>query len=87
MAKIEDKPGSFYTAKNFGKNVAAAEAVAEGRTLKDPNNIPAGKMTFATAVPRVSTGDPARLDVKVDGIETRGNGAATKGRMARGPMA
>jgi hypothetical protein len=24
--------------------------------------------------------------VKTDGIETRGNGAATKGRMARGPM-
>jgi len=25
--------------------------------------------------------------VKIDGIETRGNGAATKGRIARGPMA
>jgi hypothetical protein len=25
--------------------------------------------------------------VKTDGIETRGNGAATKGRIARGPMA
>ena len=27
------------------------------------------------------------VKVKTDGIETRGNGAATKGRIARGPMA
>jgi hypothetical protein len=87
MAKIEDKPGSFYTAKNFGKNVAAAEAVAEGRTLKDPNSLTASEMRINSGTPRVSAGDPARLDVKVAGIETRGNGAATKGRMARGPMA
>ena len=26
-------------------------------------------------------------DVKTDGVETRGNGAATKGTKARGPMA
>ena len=26
-------------------------------------------------------------EIKTSGIETRGNGAATKGRIARGPMA
>jgi hypothetical protein len=36
---------------------------------------------------RVSMGNPARDNVKTTGIETRGNGAATKGRIARGPMA
>jgi len=35
---------------------------------------------------RVSIGDRAR-GPKTDGIEVRGSGAATKGRMARGPMA
>lgn len=27
------------------------------------------------------------IDVKTTGVKTRGNGAATKGTMARGPMA
>jgi hypothetical protein len=27
------------------------------------------------------------VDVKTSGVKTRGNGAATKGTMARGPMA
>lgn len=27
------------------------------------------------------------IDVKTSGVKTRGNGAATKGTMARGPMA
>jgi hypothetical protein len=36
---------------------------------------------------RVSAGNPARDDVKKTGIKIRGTGAATKGVMARGPMA
>jgi hypothetical protein len=44
-------------------------------------------MTSKTATPRVSAGDPAREDVKTDGIKIRGTGAATKGVKARGPMA
>lgn len=53
----------------------------------DPNTLSANKMTNSTAVPRVSMGDPGRDNVKTTGIVTRGNGAATKGRIARGPMA
>jgi hypothetical protein len=36
---------------------------------------------------RVSLGNPNADDIKTTGIEVRGSGAATKGRMARGPMA
>jgi hypothetical protein len=36
---------------------------------------------------RVSGGDPAADDIKTSGIKIRGTGAATKGLMARGPMA
>ena len=54
--------------------------------MTDPNTLRAQKLTFKTATPRVSTGDPAREDVKTTGIKTRGNGAATKGITARGPM-
>ena len=40
-----------------------------------PNPLPTGK-----------NGYPSK-DVKTSGVQTRGNGAATKGRTARGPMA
>ena len=95
MAKINNLPAESYakphtmggqTLKGFGKNATAAAKIAAGTTVKDPNTLPANKMTIETAVPRVSAGDPARQDVKTKGMETRGNGAATKGRMARGPM-
>jgi len=36
---------------------------------------------------RVSAGDPGRTDVKTSGVKIRGTGAATKGLMARGPLA
>jgi hypothetical protein len=47
---------------------------------------------FGTAVANINKG-PNKLsgypetDVKRDGVVTRGNGAATKGTKARGPMA
>jgi len=40
-----------------------------------PNNAPTGKNGYPDT------------SAKTDGIETRGNGCATKGRKARGPMA
>ena len=55
--------------------------------LKDPNTLASKDMDTRTAVPRVSMGDPNRDSTKTQGVETRGNGAATKGRIARGPMA
>lgn len=37
-------------------------------------------------LPTGNNGYPAK-DVKTSGVQTRGNGAATKGKTARGPMA
>jgi len=55
--------------------------------MQDPNNIAVDKLGPRTAVQRVSAGDPGREDTKTTGIKIRGTGAATKGVMARGPMA
>ena len=86
-----------FSKKVMGKEVGSAEVYAKPHSMSggpmkiekkvDPNTLSASKMTNKTAVPRVSMGDPGRDDVKRDGIVTRGNGAATKGKTARGPMA
>jgi hypothetical protein len=52
----------------------------------DPNTVSAKNMK-GTQAPRVSMGDPGANDVKTSGIKIRGTGCATKGTMARGPMA
>jgi hypothetical protein len=85
-----------FSQKVKGKEVGAAAVYAKPHSMsggpmvmkkmEDPNNLAANKMTKKTATPRVSTGDPAREDVKTTGIKIRGTGAATKGVMARGPM-
>lgn len=72
------------TGKKFG-----VESTAATKGFKpDPNTMTAAQ-SKPGGVParRVSMGDPGRDDVKTTGIETRGNGCATKGRIARGPMA
>jgi hypothetical protein len=79
MAKINNLPAATY-AKPHGPNAKATK-------MTDPNTLAANQMTLKTACPRVSAGDPARDDVKTSGIKIRGTGAATKGVMARGPMA
>jgi hypothetical protein len=55
--------------------------------MVDPNTLRAQNLTKKTATPRVSAGAPGANDVKTTGIKIRGTGAATKGTMARGPMA
>lgn len=52
----------------------------------DPNTLSAKQQTLQTVAPRVSSGDPVQ-GPKTSGIKIRGTGAATKGTMARGPMA
>ena len=90
MAKFSQKLG--------GKEVGQASVYAKPHTMdgkpgtgakvmQDPNTRAANKMTHKTATPRVSAGDPGANDVKTTGIKIRGTGAATKGVMARGPMA
>jgi len=55
---------------------------------QDPNKLKAQDLNKGTGVQRVSSGDPGSNAMNRHGeLETRGNGAATKGRKARGPMA
>jgi hypothetical protein len=75
-AKPHDMSGNTVSAKNAGQY------------MTDPNVMKANEMTpGGMPVPRVSMGDPARETVKTTGIKIRGTGCATKGVMARGPMA
>lgn len=87
-----------FSKKVMGKEIGQASVYAKPHTMdgkagtgmkvmQDPNNLAANKMTRKTATPRVSDGDPGANDVKTSGIKIRGTGAATKGLMARGPMA
>jgi hypothetical protein len=86
-----------YSAKMMGKEVGPASVYAEPHTMSgeplkatkmtNPNTLSAKQVSPRTVAMSVSIGDSGADDVKTTGIETRGNGAATKGRMARGPMA
>lgn len=87
-----------FSMKQGGKEVGPASVYAEPHTMtgkagvemkkmKDPNTLSAKQMNCGTATPRVSVGDPGADNVKKTGIKIRGTGAATKGVMARGPMA
>lgn len=54
----------------------------------DPNKLTAQQLVKGTGTPRVSASDPGSNIMNRHGeLETRGNGAATKGTKARGPMA
>jgi hypothetical protein len=87
-----------FSKKMMGKEVGQASVYAKPHTMdgkpgtgakvmQDPNTLAANKMTRYTATPRVSDGDPGANNVKTSGIKVRGTGCATKGLMARGPMA
>jgi len=86
-----------FSKKMMGKEVGDASVYAKphtmgGKPLKatkktDPNTLSAKQVSPRTTAMRVSAGDPAADDVKTSGIKIRGTGAATKGLMARGPMA
>ena len=86
-----------FSKKMMGKEVGDASVYAkphtmDGKPLKaakvvDPNTLSAKSVNPYTVAMRVSAGDPAADDVKTSGIKIRGTGCATKGTMARGPMA
>jgi hypothetical protein len=81
----------MYSKKMMGKEVGNALVYAPPHTMKgkpvkaadNPNYSDAGTVNMSVgSISRYSA--PA---AKTTGIVTRGNGAATKGRIARGPMA
>lgn len=86
-----------FSQKLKGKEVGQAAVYAKPHSMSggpmkmkkpvDPNMLNARQLGPRESVQRVSAGDPGRDDVKTTGIKTRGNGCATKGTIARGPMA
>ena len=90
-----------FSKKVMGKEVGDAKVYAKPHDMKgkvvdhkepstikrDPNTLASDQVTPKTGSARVSAGNPNRDDVKTTGIKIRGTGAATKGLMARGPMA
>ena len=90
-----------YSMKKGGKEVGSASVYAEPHTstgkkmTKAPEEFgtnpgyPPNRSKLETA--DVSVGQysisAGNEPIKTDGIKTRGNGCATKGLMARGPMA
>jgi hypothetical protein len=84
MATKNNKPASAYAKPH---TMAGKTVKAELTKVKDPNTRSAKQVSPRTDAMRVSAGDPGADDVKTSGIKIRGTGAATKGLMARGPMA
>jgi hypothetical protein len=76
------------SAETYEKNGTgvAAERKATGHDMQDPNTMKADALVPSGPAMTVSIGNKTR-GPKTDGIEMRGAGAATKGRMSRGPMA
>ncbi len=82
-----------YSKKIMGKEVGDASVYAEphdmkGNKMKIESN--PGKTTSSIDPLRMSVGNVLagkEASIKTTGIKIRGTGAATKGVMARGPMA
>jgi hypothetical protein len=83
-----------YSMKQDGKEVGPAAVYAEPHTMDGKKVTVAGAIKDQSGAQvmdeiNISVGNISKnvgKDVKTSGIETRGNGAATKGRIARGPM-
>jgi len=83
------KPASEYAKphKMSGKEIGTSDVELGVCYATDPNTLKADEVTpGGMPAMRVSIGNNTR-GPKTDGIEMRGAGAATKGRMSRGPMA
>ena len=84
-----------YSMKRDGKEVGPASVYAEPHTMDGKKVTVAGAIKDKSGAQvmdelDISVGKLSKnlgKGVKTSGIETRGNGAATKGRIARGPMA
>ena len=82
-------PASVYAEPHdmSGKKLTVNDSMDNGTFRPDPNTMKADQfLPGQQPTPRVSMGDRIR-EPKTTGIKIRGTGAATKGVMARGPMA
>jgi hypothetical protein len=85
-----------FSKKMMGKEVGNASVYAEphtmtGKATKAENNPGSGPNRSSANTVDMAVGniyrDPEGKPTKTTGIKVRGTGAATKGLMARGPMA
>jgi len=84
-----------YSKKLMGKEVGDAKVYAKphtmsGKTVKATDNPGSGPDHSDANTVNMSVGNISRRpqpEAKTSGIKIRGTGAATKGLMARGPMA
>lgn len=84
-----------YSMKRDGKEVGPAEVYAEPHTMSGKKVTVAGAIKDQSGASvmdemNISVGKLSKSvgkGAKTDGIKVRGTGAATKGVMARGPMA
>jgi hypothetical protein len=84
-----------YSKKLMGKEVGDAKVYAKphtmtGKAVQASENPGSGPNRSNASTVNMSVGAVTRRDqpgTKTDGIKVRGTGAATKGVMARGPMA
>ena len=84
-----------YSMKRDGKEVGPASVYAEPHTMAGKKVTVAGAIKDESGAQvmdkmNISVGNISKTTgkgVKTDGIKIRGTGAATKGVMARGPMA
>jgi hypothetical protein len=82
-----------YSMKKGGKEVGSASVYAKPHTMSGKEV--KADLKYKTGAEMLNESNPSAglvskgnyKPIKTDGIETRGNGAATKGRIARGPMA
>jgi len=85
----------MYSKKMMGKEVGDAKVYAKphtmsGKAVSVSNNPGSGPDHSRANTVNMSVGNVTRNEqpgVKTSGIKVRGTGAATKGLMARGPMA
>lgn len=82
-----NKPAEDYAPPHTMSGGKVTANAKEIEVKRDPNTLSAMEVSPRTKAMNVSIGNSGADDVKTSGLETRGNGAATKGRMARGPMA
>jgi hypothetical protein len=86
-----------FSKKMMGKEVGDASVYAEPHNMKGQAGVDLSNSGYGKA-PKKSAADKVNMSVgninrdgyaepKTSGIKTRGNGCATKGTIARGPMA
>ena len=81
MAKINNLPASAYAKPH---TMSGAPVVASTNPGIPPNRSKADTVNMSVGNISKAAGNET---TKTSGLVTRGNGAATKGTMARGPMA